>query len=178
MRPLISILFVGILLVGCSNKSSVSPKELSAAQQMESEADRLNKKDPQGSYGSRLTLDKTTTISEILKTPESYVGKRLRLHGQVEEVCPMRGCWIQLREPSTDLTLRVKVTDGQIVFPLSAAGRAASVEGVFEKIEMSLEDSIAYKKHQADELGHTFDPSSVTEPLVIWRLQGQGAEIK
>ena len=38
-------------------------------------------------------------------------------------------------------TLRVKVVDGEIVFPLSSRGKNALVQGIFDKIEFSYEQA-------------------------------------
>jgi hypothetical protein len=142
-----------------------------------SEEERLHKSDPHGTYGSGLTLHETMNLSAVLEDPASYEGKKVQVSGVVDEVCPRRGCWIQLADAKTSETMRVKVTDGEIVFPLSAKDETAVVEGIVERIEMTEEENRNWQQHLADEAGKEFDPASVTGPATIWRIRGEGAKI-
>ena len=85
---------------------------------------------------------------------------------------------MNLIEDGTAATIRVKVVDGDIVFPLSARGHKAVVEGLVEKIELTEEQARSWREHEAEELGVAFDPASVTGPEVIWRIKGKAAEIQ
>jgi len=137
----------------------------------------LHREDPLGVYGAGVNLDEVSSISAILEDPASYEGQTVHVSGEVAEVCPMRGCWIEITDP-TGGKMRVKVKDGDIVFPLSAKGRAIEVEGTVEKIEMDEEQARTWKQHEAEELGVEFDPASITGPMVMWRIWGAGAQIK
>jgi hypothetical protein len=141
----------------------------------EGEQALLHKADPTGTYGAGIVLKEATSIQTILAGPAEYEGKIVQVKGTVREVCPRRGCWIELEEG--DSVMRVKVTDGEIVFPLSAKGNQATVEGVVEKIELDADQAKAWKQHEAQEMGVAFDPESVTGPMTIWRLAGLGARI-
>jgi hypothetical protein len=129
-------------------------------------------------YGEELTLTQTTSIADILADPEAYVGQRLLIAGTVVDVCEMRGCWLELAGEEDFGKLRVKVDDGVIVFPMSARGLHARVEGVFEKLEYSEEEAVEMAQHQAEEHGTEFDPSVVTGPEVVYQLKGIGAIIE
>jgi hypothetical protein len=129
-------------------------------------------------YGEELTLAQTTSISQILTDPESYVGQRLLVEGTVVDVCEMRGCWLELASDKDFEKLRIKVDDGVIVFPMSARGQQARVEGVFEKLTLTEEEALEQARHQAEEHGTEFDPSVVTGPATIYQLKGVGALIE
>lgn len=86
-------------------------------------------------YGEGVTLTTATPIATLLATPESYVGKKIRVDGVVKAVCEEMGCWIELTDPDGTKALRFKVEDGVIVFPVSAKGRKASAEGTLVKVE-------------------------------------------
>ena len=64
-----------------------------------------------------------------------------------------------------------------IVFPTSAMGKSAVAEGVFTRIEMTLEQTIAHERHHAEETGEDFDESSVTEPASYFQIDVHGAVI-
>jgi len=128
--------------------------------------------------GAGLTLDQATSIATLLGAPDDWVGRKVRVEGTVTEVCEMAGCWMELRAGDGEETLRVKVQDGVIVFPLEARGRAAAAEGEFEAIEMTREKYVDWRQHIADENGLEFDPSSVGEgPFRVFQVQGTGAEV-
>ena len=129
-------------------------------------------------YGDALTLTEATSVSAILAEPDAYVGQQLRIEGTVVEVCQVQGCWIAVAGENEGERLRVKVEDGVIVFPQTATGRHARVEGVMEKLELTMEQALAQAQHHAEENGLEFDPASVTGPEVIYQLRGLGAEIE
>lgn len=129
------------------------------------------------SYGKGVTLSETTTISAILDNPDVYLGKPVRIQGMVLEVCAKRGCWIYVAGDRQGEKIQVKVTDGEIVFPMEASGRIATVEGIVEELKMSQEEMIKYLQHLAEEKGQPFDPSTVNNERMI-RLIGLGAEIE
>jgi hypothetical protein len=89
-------------------------------------------------YGKGIALKTATTVENLLAQPDKYLGKTVRVDGTITAVCEMAGCWMELADPNADpkaaKTLRFKVDDGVIVFPVSAKGKRASAEGVFEKV--------------------------------------------
>ena len=129
-------------------------------------------------YGEPLTGTETIAISELLGNPEPYLGEVVRVEGLVTAVCEKRGCWMSLAGEEEFQEIRIKVDDGVIVFPMEAKGRRATAEGVFTKIEMTMEQTLAYREHHAEEHGEEFDPSTVTEPLVFFQIRGTGAVIR
>lgn len=128
-------------------------------------------------YGRDISLTETTKISEILNSPESFVGKTVLVKGEVLDVCQHAGCWMELKSDG-DGKIRVKVKDGDIVFPTSAKGSNALVEGTVYKIELTKEEAIKYFENLAEESGKEFDPASVTGPMTIYQIRGIGAEIE
>ncbi len=129
-------------------------------------------------YGEALTLTDTTLVSDIMARPASYVGKTVLVAGTVVEVCEMRGCWLELASDKEFERIRVKVEDGVIIFPMSARGHRAVVEGVVEELRLTLEEAIERARHHAEEQGLEFDPASVTGPETIYQLRGLGAVIE
>lgn len=129
-------------------------------------------------YGGGVTLAETTSIGKILAEPDTWVGKHVRVEGEVTDVCPMKGCWMEISEPEGD-RLRVKVDDGVIVFPVDSKGKRAVAEGVVEAVPMNREQYLGYLSHLAEEKGETFDPTTVTGdgPFKILQLRGLGAQI-
>jgi len=129
-------------------------------------------------YGKGIQLTEVTKISTILDNPESYEGKRVKVAGMVVGVCASRGCWIYLTSDRPYEKIQVKVTDGEIVFPMSASGHQAQVEGVVDVMNLTLEQMTNYERHLAEERGEAFDPATVKGPGKLVRIIGLGAEIE
>ena len=87
--------------------------------------------------GSGVTLTDATPIASIVAKPQDFVGKTVRVDGIATAVCTHMGCWMAVapaNQPKGD-TVRLKVEDGVIVFPVSAKGKKVSAEGVFEEVK-------------------------------------------
>jgi len=128
-------------------------------------------------FGKDISLSEKTKISDILADPESFVGKTVLVEGEVLDVCQHAGCWMELKSDG-DGKIKIKVKDGDIVFPVSAKGGKAVAEGTVYKIELTQEEAIKYFEHIAEESGKEFDPSTVTGPITIYQIKGIGAEIE
>ena len=129
------------------------------------------------SYGERLSGVAVVRIAELVSSPEKYLGEKVRVEGLVEDICPMKGCWIDILESQSRETIRFKVEDGVIVFPAEAKGREVVAEGVLRKHEMSKKRATSWLRHLAEEKGEPFDASSVTGPMVFYQIEGLGAEV-
>lgn len=128
-------------------------------------------------YGKGVHVQETTPVSAILDNPDNYLGKTVKVEGLIIEVCAKRGCWIYVAGDRPEEKIQVKVTDGEIVFPMAATGRVGMVEGIVDEVVMSKEEMIRYQQHLAEEKGKPFDPASITPGARFIRLIGLGAEI-
>jgi Domain of unknown function (DUF4920) len=129
-------------------------------------------------YGAGVKTAETTSMAKILADPDAWVGKKVRIQGKVVDVCPMKGCWMELEEANGGAKMKVKVDDGVIVFPVDAKGKLAVAEGVVESIPMTRERYVAWLEHLAEEKGQRFDPATVGDgPYRIFQIKGAGAEI-
>ena len=129
-------------------------------------------------YGKGVHLSETTKVSDILENPDKYIGKPVKIEGMVLEVCSKRGCWVNVASDKPQQKIQIKVTDGEIVFPMEATGRNGVFEGVVDEVVMSKEQLIAYYEHLAEEKGQPFDPATVKEGSRYIRIVGLGAEIE
>jgi hypothetical protein len=126
--------------------------------------------------GKPLTVKEPMPLATLLAHPDDYVGKTVQVKGKIVEVCQMMGCWLDLTNDQGQ-KLRIKVNDGEIVFPKDSAGSVAVAEGKFTKTELTKEQAIARAKEEAEEKGAKFDPASVKGPATIYQIQGSGAII-
>jgi cytochrome c-type biogenesis protein CcmE len=129
-------------------------------------------------YGKPLTAATPVKVSELMAKPDAYVGKVVKVEGLITEVCSKRGCWINVAGDKEFQTIRVKVEDGVIVFPLTDKGKKVVAEGTFTKTELTKEQAVERAKHHAEETGTKFDPASVTGPSTVFQIQGTGAVVE
>lgn len=125
--------------------------------------------------GQPLTQAQPMTVSALLRDAAALEGKTVQVKGKVTEVCQMMGCWMNLVDASTQQSVRIKVNDGDIIFPKDAPGRMAVAEGKLKKIVLSREQAVAMARHEAEEQGRKFDPASVKAGKTFYQIQGTGA---
>ena len=155
-----------VIFFGCSSEQT--------------EKDLLNKRNPIGFYGNILSKTEIIEVGHLLSNSDTYLDKRLLVSGSIIEVCPMRGCWVQIKDDTSHETIRVKVTDGEIVFPLSAVGNKIIAEGDFIKLELSEKQAKNWKHHLAFEKGTKLDTSDIVlsaKDYYEYRLNSTAAEI-
>ena len=146
----------------------------------QSEKDLLNKVDSIGYYGNHPSKGIIYDVDELLLSASESLGQKLLVNGIITEVCPMRGCWIQVKDYNSDSSIRIKVTDGEIVFPLSAKGKNIIAEGIFTKLELSEKQAKNWKHHLALEKGIELDTSSIilsASDFYEYRLNSNSAKI-
>lgn len=182
----LSLMLLGFTAINCANNAAEKMNEASVASTETvslvkidtaiAESERLAAENPEGLYGADLSLEESTSIDALLANAASLEGQRVQVKATIKESCPKRGCWVNLEQDGKEI--KVKVTDGDIVFPKSSVGTMVTVEGVVEKMDMDLEQTRKHLAHEAEETGREFDPESVTEPMVMWRIKGDAAKIQ
>jgi uncharacterized protein DUF4920 len=118
--------------------------------------------------GAGVTLKDSTPIAALVKAPQDFVGKTVRIDGVATAVCAEMGCWMAVAPEgdTSGVTVRLKVDDGVIVFPVSAKGKNVSAEGVFEKVAGEAKEAAAEHAKQ--------DPKASAE----YQIKATGAVIK
>ena len=166
MNKQILLLTILCICIGCSSDKS--------------ESDLLNKKNPIGIYGNFSSAEKIQNIVDLISNKDVFINKEVKVRGLVNEVCPMRGCWLEVVDENGIDKLRIKVTDGDIVFPLSAKGRNIEAEGQFSILTLNKQQAKNWKKHLAAEKGIEIDTSEIIlsqDDYFEYRLNTTGAKI-
>ena len=147
----------------------------------DSEQKLLNKLNPSGFYGDMSKTEKVYAVDELIHNREVYINSIVKVEGVIEEVCPMRGCWLQVGGGNNkNKKIRFKVKDGDIVFPLSSKGRKVVAEGQFSVLTLNKKQAKNWKKHLAAEKGIDLDTASIvltSSDYFEYRLNTSGAEI-
>ena len=166
---MISRLLIAVLLSVCFSCDS---KNL--------EQKLLNKSKPSGLYGNMSKTQKVYGVDKLIDNKNDYMNSIVKVEGVIEEVCPMRGCWLQVVGESDYNKIRIKVKDGDIVFPLSSKGRKVVAEGQFSVLKLNEKQAKNWKKHLAAEKGIKIDTASIVltdSDYFEYRLNTNGAEI-
>lgn len=105
--------------------------------------------------GTGVSLKDVTEIKALVEQPAAYVGKTLRVDGVATAVCAHMGCWMAVAVPGDEggATVRLKVDDGVIVFPVTAKGRKVSAEGMFEIVGNTGDAKDASEEHAKHDAG-------------------------
>ena len=130
-------------------------------------------------YGKEITSTEKVQISELLESPKNYEGKKVLVEGTVLNVCAKRGCWIELSSDKEFESIRVKVKDGVIVFPMEAKGKTALVEGEFYSFNVEIDAECSGKECGDHKKEGTEAECKHGEKQVetIYQIKGLGAEI-
>ena len=127
--------------------------------------------------GQPLALKQQVPIAKLTAQPDAWVGKTVQVKGTVRDVCRMMGCWMELVDEASGKSIRIKVKDGEIVFPPEAVGKTAVAEGKLAKLVLTKEQAVAQARHEAEMSQRKFDPASITAGTTIYQIQGTGAVI-
>jgi hypothetical protein len=126
-------------------------------------------------FGAALKLTEATKVSDIYASPDKYNGKRIQVQGPIVDVCAEMGCWLALGSDQEFQTIRFKVEDGVMVFPMSVKGMNAKVEGVISVTTLTEAQQITQGEEMAREQKKTFDPKTVKGPKLSIMIKGEGA---
>ena len=128
-------------------------------------------------YGKELTLTDKVPVSAILSSPQKYNGKKVQIEGTIVNVCESRGCWIEVSGDKPYTKIKVKVNDGEIVFPVSEKGKKVTVEGEVYASTQSKSDMIKQMMKESKEHGTKVDTTKASDST-WYQIKGFGAVIK
>lgn len=127
----------------------------------------------EGHFGAAFNEQgEATPIGAILKNPDSYKGKTVKVSGRVNNVCRKKGCWFAIQDPEmTETSVRITMKDYGFFVPRDCAGKDAVIEGTFDLKVMTE----ARRKHLAEDAGK--DSSGIKGDVQEFTLVATGVEI-
>lgn len=129
-------------------------------------------------FGKKVSKEELTPISELLSNVEKFDKKEVTIKGMVTNVCSMRGCWMEFASDKEYQTLRIKVRDGDMVFPLSAKGKMGYAKGTLHSTTFSKEQLVSFAKKRAEKSGKPADLSKITGPKTYYQFVPVGVSIE
>ena len=128
-------------------------------------------------FGGPLSSATAVRIAELTANPDAYGGQTVKVVGLVDDVCPMKGCWVDILDRQSSETVRLKVQDDVIVFPAEARGHEIVAEGTLRRIDLSPRQAVAWLRHAAEEGGEPFEEPADPVPLTVYQIEGRGAVV-
>ena len=126
-----------------------------------------------GSYGEELTDAKAIKATNLEKTMDGKEAMKMKLKGEIAEVCQMKGCWMTVATGDGQ-TIRVTFKDYGFFVPKDAAGKKTVIEG---EAKMETVD-VATLKHYAEDAGKSAEEiAAITEPETKLTFVASGVEI-
>jgi len=81
-------------------------------------------------YGTPIGSVAVVPISDLLSSPEIYLGKDVGVRGMVVQVCQEMGCWFEITESGRRLMIDLEM-GRRFTVPRGIVGYTARVEGRF-----------------------------------------------
>lgn len=121
------------------------------------------------SFGEKIKPDGAIAVNEIAKDI-----KNIKVTGEVESVCVMKGCWMKLKL-ADGKTMRVSFKDYGFFVPMDIVGKEIVMEGN-AKVK---ETSVADLQHYAKDAGETDEEiAKITQPTKEMAFVANGVLIK
>lgn len=98
------------------------------------------------SYGKKITLKSTTSLSTLVGKQASFLGKEILTEGVIDEVCENKGCWMVVK--NKDTFVRVEFKDYGFFMPWDSNGKKVKLQGALS--EKTISKTTA--EHMAEEM--------------------------
>jgi len=81
--------------------------------------------------GAPISKDaKPAALADVLASPDKYSKDAVLVEGVIENVCEMKGCWMQIAPEAGKAGIRVTFKDYGFFVPTDSKGMKARAEGV------------------------------------------------
>ena len=142
MKRIILSLGAAALLAACGGSEPAAPAapetaaEPAAAAPAKTDAAPAEASQPSADgwikYGSDMSSNAAIPSAKVLAATADYVGKTIKVEGNVAKVCQSMGCWLSFEDGEHTLTVNMK--DHAFSVDKKGAGSWCEAEGTIEKI--------------------------------------------
>ena len=134
-------------LLACEEATTETPTEQPPVAQTAKEPQKSEPVDSFEQYGAEFTIADSIPATELLASPEKYVGKKVRVAAKVTDVCQKMGCWMVISEE--DKHMRVTTKDHKFFVAKDGAGSMCDIEGEVVLKEADKERSEHFASEQS-----------------------------
>ena len=123
-------------------------------------------------FGDGITEGAATPLADVLKKPEDFTGKVVRIEAPITAVCQTKGCWMHLGAQTPPVMVKFK--DYAFFVPKDASGRTTIVEGTMSMKQETVEQT----KHYLEDAGKKDEAAKVTEGRKLYHFMASGVAIQ
>ena len=168
------ILAAGLVSTPLSAQDTKKHSGSHKKQKNKAAADKKTDKGERVRRGQSIGDSPAVAFADVLKEPQKYAGKRVRIEGVVSRVCKKEGCWMQIA-PEAGSEESVRVTfDHKFSVPKDADNMNFRAEGEFslkilskEEVEHLVKDDGAKIKTNPD--GTANEISFLATGVELWK---------
>ncbi len=166
--------FAPVLLFAAGLAAQVPPPPAAEAAAPKAQEPAKKKLDQKAweHFGDGITEGASTALADVLKKPEDFTGKVVRIEAPITAVCQTKGCWMHLG--SQQPPVFVKFKDYGFFVPKDASGRTTIVEGTMTMKQETVEQT----KHYLEDAGKHEEAAKVTEGRKLYHFMASGVAIK
>jgi hypothetical protein len=111
-------------------------------------------------------------LAEVLKNPDQFTGKTVRVEAPITAVCQTKGCWMHLGAQQPPVMVKFK--DYAFFVPKDASGRTTIVEGVMTLKQETVEQT----RHYLEDAGKHDEALKITEGRKLYHFMASGVAIQ
>jgi hypothetical protein len=127
------------------------------------------------SFGDHITVESAVSVTDLLAVLNGQDSVTAKVSGQINNVCQMKGCWMNISDDISIEPVFVQFKDYAFFVPKDAAGKEVVIEGVAYR-ELTTVDDL---RHYAKDAGHSEEEiAKITEPKEEIRFMAKGVLIK
>ncbi|MBK8502757.1 MAG: DUF4920 domain-containing protein [Saprospiraceae bacterium] len=127
------------------------------------------------SFGDQITVESAVSVTDLLAVLTRQDSVVAKVSGQINNVCQMKGCWMNISDVTATEPVFVQFKDYAFFVPKDAAGKEVVIEGVAYRELTTVEDL----RHYAKDAGQSEDEiAKITEPKEEIRFMAKGVLIK
>ncbi len=154
---------IGLVIISLFLGSSLSA-------QTSSNADKLNSIQ----LGEKMSTGPIKSVEACINESQNITGKTVKMTGQVKQVCQAKGCWFAITGTKGE-SIRVTSLGYKFFVPINAAGKTATVEGVFGVKELSAEMAQHYEDDRVQ--GTSEKPRKITKSVKEYSIAATAVKL-
>ncbi len=126
-------------------------------------------------FGDEISPENASDYTVVIEKLETEDSIKAKISAKVDEVCQMKGCWMNVSTPENEVPIFVQFKDYGFFVPMDIAGKEVIMEGVAYKKMTSVEDL----RHFAKDAGKSEDEiEKITEPQEEISFMAHGVLVK
>lgn len=122
-------------------------------------------------FGAKITPDDAMAFDDLMSKMAMADSLNVKVKGKVEEVCQMKGCWMNIVSDKNEDGMFVKFKDYGFFVPKDIAGQEVIMEGVAYREVVSVDEL----RHYAEDAGKSAEEiAAIKAPEEEFRFMAAG----